>query len=187
MKHGALASLLLLGACGVGDDEPIQPGNMTAAERLCTDEYEVTGTFALGQASPDNVNNDTQEAPGDGIPDIQGCWPTGTWNFTLARIGGDCTPAPTIPSSFSFRVDFIADPLDPSYEETLIAPASDEYRLHVSQGGGGLCEGGLEVYSTDGKEVWNIHPTLDVFNQNGPLGGSGEFSRFSKNQIPDTN
>lgn len=187
MKHGALASLLLIAACGVGDEAPIQPGNMTAAERLCTDTYDLSGTFTLGQASPDNVNNDTGEAPPDGMPDIQGCWPTGTWSFTLTRSGGDCSPAPTLPGSVQFHVDFLADPIEPSYAEVLDAPAVAHHRVHVSQGGGGLCEGGIELYSDDGKEVYNLHPTLNVFNQNGPLGGSGEFSRFSKNQIPDTN
>jgi hypothetical protein len=188
MKHGAVASLLLFAACGVGDDgtDPVNP-NPTAAERLCSDTFELSGTFTLGMPSPDNVNNETQVAPGDGIPDIQGCWPTGTWRFTLASTGGDCSPAPTVPTSVEFRVDFINDPVEPGYSEVLVAPVSEHHRVHVSQGGGGLCEGGIELYSTDGKEVYILNPTLNVFNQNGPLGGSGEFSRFSKNQIPDTN
>lgn len=165
---------------------------MTAEERLCTDTYSIAGTFTLGESSPDNVNNETGEAPGDGMPDIQGCWPAGTWTFALTRIDGDCSPAPTIPPSFSFEVDFIADPIEPDFMETLIAPAvgsgpAADYRLHVSQGGGGLCEGGLEVFTADGKESYNLHPVLDVFNVSGPLIGSGEFSRFSKNQIPETN
>ena len=73
MKHGAVASLLLFAACGVGDDgtDPVNP-NPTAAERLCSDTFELSGTFTLGMPSPDNVNNETQVAPGDGIPDIQG-------------------------------------------------------------------------------------------------------------------
>jgi hypothetical protein len=188
MKHGLLA-LLLLGACGVGDEgnEPVDPGNMTAAERLCTDTYTIAGNFTLGTASPDRVNNETQEPPGDGEPDIQGCWPAGTWKFSLTSTGGDCSPAPSIPPSVEFRVDFIDDPVEFSFEEVLTVPASEHYRLHVSQGGGGLCEGGLEIYSNDGKEVWNLQPALDVFNTSGPLTGLGEFSRFSKNQIPDTN
>jgi hypothetical protein len=164
---------------------------MTAEERLCTDNYSVSGTFTLGESSPDNVNNETGEAPGDGMPDIQGCWPAGTWTFSLTRIDGDCGTV-AVPPSFSFEVDFIADPIEPDFMETLIAPAvgsasAADYRLHVSQGGGGLCEGGLEIFSTDGKEVFNIHPTLNVFNTSGPLEGSGEFSRFSKNQVPETN
>ncbi len=186
MKH-AVASLMLLAACGVGDDGTDPVTNPTAAERLCTDTYTLAGTFTLGMPSPDNVNNETQEAPGDGVPDIQGCWPTGAWSFTLTSTGGDCAPEPTVPTSVQFRVDFIADPIEPGYEEVLVAPVTEHHRVHVSQGGGGLCEGGIELFSTDGKEVFNLHPTLDTFNQNGPLGGSGEFSRFSKNQIPDTN
>jgi hypothetical protein len=184
MKLPVLASLVLIGACGVGDPAP--PTNpMQAAERLCTDTYTLAGNFSLGMASPDRVDNETQQPPGDGTPDIQGCWPVGTWTFTLTRTGGDCSPAPTLPS-VTFQVDFIDDPIEPAYEEILTAPSIADHRLHVSQGGGGLCEGGLELYSADGKEVFNLHPTLNVFNTNGPLGGSGEFSRFSKNQTPET-
>lgn len=182
MKLLVLPSLVLIGACGVGDEGPT-PNNTQAAERLCTDTYSLAGNFTLGMASPDRVNNDTQQAPPDGIPDIEGCWPVGTWTFTLTRTGGDCSPAPTLPS-IAFDVDFVDDPIEPGYMEILTSPSIADHRLHISQGGGGLCEGGLELYSADGKEVFNLHPTLDVFNTSGPLAGAGEFSRFSKNQTP---
>lgn len=159
---------------------------MTAAERLCTDTYSITGNFTIGQQSPDNQNNETGEPGADGEPDIQGCWPTGKWVFTLARSGGDCTPGPSIPSSIEFDVIFNADPIEPDFTEMLLEPTVDDYRLHVSQGGGGLCEGGLELFTKGGTEVFNLQPTLNVFNVSGPLAGVGEFSRFSKNQVPET-
>src|SRR5207249_6986632 len=99
----AAMGLLVIGACGVGDDGPSGPTD----PRLCATEFNLTGQYTVGIAPPDNVNNDTQQPPGDGIPDIQGCWPTGTWTFTLtpgtpSKTDTACTPAPTLPTAITF-------------------------------------------------------------------------------------
>jgi hypothetical protein len=180
-------SLLLIGACGVGDDGGL-PG--PTDPRLCTTEFNLTGSFTVGMAPPDNVNNDTQQPPGDGVPDIEGCWPTGMWTFTAAVTTNtpgetECAPAPTAPTQIQFKVDFVSDPVDPTYSYTVVAPTTFSKSLvKVSQGGGGLCEGQIEFFSSDGKETFNFHPVLNVFNQNGPLNGQGEFARFSVDQRP---
>ena len=185
----AAISLLLIGACGVGDDGgPTGPTD----PRLCNTEFNLTGTYAVGMAPPDLVNNDTQQPPADGVPDIQGCWPTGMWTFTAAvttndTMTPDCSPAPNVPQQVQFRVDFVSDPNDPTYTYTLLAPTGFKKTIvKISQGGGGLCEGQVELYSEDGKETFNFHPILNVFNQNGPLAGQGEFARFNVSQIPTT-
>lgn len=180
-------SLLLIGACGVGDDGgPTGPTD----PRLCTTSFSLTGTFTVGAAPPDAVNNETREPPGDGVPDIEGCWPTGTWTFTAAVKANtsnepDCAPQPTAPQSLQFKVDFVNDPIEPTYTYTVIAPTTfKKTTAKVTSGGGGLCEGLMELFSEDGLETFNFHPVLNVFNQNGPLEGQGEFARFSVNQIP---
>lgn len=182
----AAISLLLIGACGVGDDNgPTGPTD----PRLCTTEFNLTGTFTVGLAPPDVVNNETRDPPGDGVPDIEGCWPTGSWTFTAAvtaNMSGEteCAPAPTTPQSLQFKVDFVNDAIEPSYTYTVLTPTTfKKSTVKVSSGGGGLCEGQMELFNEDGKEVFNFHPVLNVFNANGPLTGQGEFARFSTSQI----
>jgi hypothetical protein len=179
-----LIAALSLGACGVGDEgNPLPP---PTDERLCTVAYTLSGNYTVGQAPPDRVNNETQEPTPDGIPDIEGCWPVGTWTFSMTPTDGDCSPEPSEPASVTVKVDFVDDPIDPTYNITLQSPTSVN-RVKISQGGGGLCEGVFELFSDDGKETYNLHPTLNVYNQNGPLEGQGEFARFTVNQIPISN
>jgi hypothetical protein len=176
---------LLVGACGVGDDDGTTPPPFTEDPRLCTANFTIAGSFTLGMAPPDDVNNDTGEPPGDGQPDIMGCWPTGTWTWTVAAADTTCATAPTPEASYSFRTDYVVTDGDPGYAYTLVAPAlTSNFRLKVSSGGGGLCEGGLEIFSADGKESWNLQPALDVFNASGPLTGVAEYALWKESQTP---
>lgn len=180
-----LSTLLLVtaGACGVGDDSP--PVEPTPDPRVCTAILAITGDFAISAMVPDDVNNDTQMPPGDGLPDFTGCWPVGTWTFTMAVTENTCATAPTPEASYSFRTDYVPDMNgEPQYQYTLLAPTPMNYRLKVTSGGGGLCEGLVELYSDDGLESWILHPALNVFNTSGPLGGEGEYSIWKEPAYP---
>lgn len=181
-----LAVLVLTSACGVGDDEgPNNPPPSTPEPRLCTTDFSITGNFTLGMPVPDEVNNETGDPPGDGIPDINGCWPIGTWTFTMAVTANTCDPAPTPAASYSFRTDWVDGANGKEYMHTLLAPTGiANHKVKVSSGGGGLCEAGIELYSPDGLKTWNLHPALNVFNTSGPLTGVGEYAEWSENQIP---
>jgi hypothetical protein len=183
LSLGLLVSLAPLTACGVGDDGGLPS---TPEPRICSANLAITGNFTIGAMVPDKVNNTTNEPPGDGQPDFTGCWPTGTWTWTLAVADSNCATPPTPEASYSFRTDYVPDAGgEPQYEHTLLAPQlTTNYRLKVSSGGGGLCEGILEIYSQDGKESWILHPALDVFNQSGPLTGVGEYAIWKEAQYP---
>ncbi len=183
---GRLFGVLTLSAtaaCGVGDDAP--PPS-TPDPRICSANLSITGNFTLGMPAPDLVNNDTQMPPADGLPDVEGCWPVGTWTWTMAVVDNTCQTPPTPAPSYSFRTDYVLDANnEPTYTYSLIAPTSfPNYRLKVSSGGGGLCEGVIEFYTADGLESWILHPALDSFNMNGPLDGLAEYAQWSDAQYP---
>ena len=54
--------------------------------------------------------------------------------------------------------------------------------MKVSQGGAGLCEGELQIFSADGKTVWLLKPSLYADNS---ILGDGEFAIFAENQWPN--
>lgn len=170
--------LILVSACGT-DEVPNTPD-----PRQCTAALALSGTFTMSRASPDDVNNDTGDPPGDGRPDINGCWPTGTWAFTASIMSNDCATPPAL-ETYTVRVDFGQNSLmEPEYTYHLVTPdpAVTHNTVKVSSGGGGLCEGNFEIYSPDGKKVWNLHPTLNTFNMSGPLEGMGEYAEFKDSQ-----
>lgn len=184
-KRGALTlclGLATLAACGVGDDGPPS----TPEARICQAHFTVAGQFTMSRPSPDDVNNNTGIAPGDGVPDIQGCWPVGTWTFQLTQIDNTCKTPPTPLAEYKFTGVFVADPVTPDYTFTLVTPepSANSHRIGVSSGGGGLCEGSLELYSADAKQSWILNPALNVFNTSGPLTGVGEYGEFKDPQYP---
>jgi hypothetical protein len=184
----------LLGAgCGVGDDDTLPP-TPNPNGMVCTDAGKVTGTFAPGTpAKPD---------------DVEGCWPVGTWNFTVALdpsddnvldITGDDQPdrcgrvTGTSPGTFDASYSFVVERMltddgwDESYVLTGAVKESDGryrwndkilYRLKVTEGGGGECEGGLEFYSLDGKHYWNLKPS----KTGTVLDGVAEFAIYKEPQ-----
>ncbi len=174
-----LSSLLFIGACGVGDEETNTPD-----ERLCDATLSITGSFTMSEPAPDLVNNDTNMPPGDGLPDFTGCWPTGTWAFTAKVESTSCSTTPQQPTTeYRFTTTYSqgSDGAGGQYDYQLVSPAlsAGEYRLKVSSGGGGLCEGVMELYLDGAKKAWLLHPALNVFNQSGPLTGVGEYGEYS--------
>jgi hypothetical protein len=182
---GLLLSVsFLVGACGVGDEETNTPD-----ERLCNAQLSITGTFTMSQPAPDLVDNDTNMPPADGQPDFTGCWPTGMWKFTASIDSTTCSSPPTQPATeYQFVTTYMqgSDGAGGEYDYQLVAPSLQvgEYRLKVSSGGGGLCEGVMELYLDGAKKAWLLHPALNVFNQSGPLTGVGEYGEFDEAIYP---
>jgi hypothetical protein len=187
-----LGSLFAVG-CGVGDDGGGIPENKNPNGLVCTDAGTITGTFTAG----------TPVQP----PDVSGCWPVGTWTFTVALdpaddnvldITGDDQPdrcgrvsgtnAAVFDASYSFVVNrtMTEDGWDESYVLTGAVQDGERYkwndkllyRLKVSEGGGGDCEGGLELYSLDGKSYWNLKPS----QLGAVLSGVAEFALYEESQ-----
>jgi len=181
MRAGLASLLVVLGAgCGVGDDGPPS----TPEPRLCQAHFTLAGQFTLGMPAPDKVNNDTGDPPGDGKPDIQGCWPVGSWTFSATMTDNDCKTPPIPLAQSQFNTTFVDDPVEPAYNYTVVTPnpSTTKTRIGVSSGGGGLCVGKLELFSEDGKQTWTLDAALNVFNTSGPLTGVGEYAEWADSQ-----
>lgn len=192
-----VSSLLGVG-CGVGDDSGDMP--------VCSDAFKVTGTFVPG--TPARPATLPSPDPDGTYPPFTGCWPVGTWNFTVAldpdatiqdfnddgtsdRCGQVAdTKAATFDASYSFVVerkdDATLDYVD-SYSLTGSTTSGDKtlwndkvvYKLDVSEGGSGQCEGGISIYSKDGKTFWNLHPALTDTT----IAGTGDFFYYKKSRL----
>lgn len=167
---GILAVVFASAACTV---DSVEEGGVVRNDmigRVCTMEMSVTGSFVRSKAPPVHE---------DGTP-YTGCWPIGTWTFTVAKIDSDCATTPTPLPQYQFKVDeaFDADGL-PYQVNTYLTDPSVRNRVKVSQGGSGLCEGELNLFSNDGKEVWIIKPAMF---ENLSLGGDGEYSLHKDDQ-----
>jgi len=60
-------------------------------------------------------------------------------------------------------------------------PTNPRVVVKVSEGGSGLCEGELSIYSADGKTVWLLKPELNADNT---ITGDGEYGQYSTDQWP---
>ena len=154
-KAGACILLgVFVGACAVGDEDGAPPVVESDDPEevlgiLCGAEFTLSGSFAAG----------TPARPAD-TP--TGCWPVGTWTFAATMTTTDCdTPPVQLATEYSFRVD--RQDLGEGWEEsyTFFGDTSLTYRLKVSEGGSGECEGGLELYNPTGTEYWNFKPNLE--------------------------
>lgn len=63
----------------------------------------------------------------------------------------------------------------------LTDPAA-RYIVKVSQGGSGLCEGEVDLYSADGKTVYSLKPEL---NADSSITGDGEYNIYGTDQWPN--
>jgi len=145
-------------------------GSNNTIGRVCTMQMSVTGSFVQSKAPPVHE---------DGTP-YTGCWPIGVWTFQAQRGTTDCQQAPTLLSQYQFKVDEALDSDGLPYQvNTYMTDPASHHRVKVSQGGDGLCEGELNLFSADGKEVWIIKPELYSDNH---LGGDGEYSLHAADQ-----
>lgn len=191
-RAGAFIAIAILGAaCGVGDEEDLVPVDPNPAKMVCTDSFKITGTFTAGTPMRD------ADSP-------TGCWPVGTWTFTVALdptddnvldITGDQKPdrcgavsgtrAATFDASYNLVVTRVDD--GDGWVDTLAINGAaggrwngkTVYRLKVTEGGGGECEGGIELYSPDSLEYWNMKPSL----AGTVLSGFGDYALYEEPQL----
>jgi hypothetical protein len=192
-RLGACLLLSVFGVgCGVGDD--VDPNNPNGL--VCTDAFKLTGTFTPGTpgrdadsptgcwpvgkwtftATLDPTNDNIQDITGDQMPDRCGSV-------------GD-TKIATFDSQYEFEVIRTKDPTGDDWVDSYALTGAQEggpktawndkflYKLKVTEGGGGECEGGLELYSKDGKSYWNLHP----MQEGTTINGFGDFHLYKEKQ-----
>jgi hypothetical protein len=176
--------MTLTGACGVGDDdggpkgEPLPPLDN---KELCQASFQLSGTFTPG-TTPRPTDPDT------GAP-LTGCWPIGTWTFTATVTDNKCAARPTVLPSYSFVVARAPDPNDPTATDTIqtmmstTSVGSLQYHLAMSSNGQG-CEGSFELGSADGKDYWNMKPTLPKDVGATAITGAGDYVEYDGNAWP---
>jgi hypothetical protein len=166
MTRAGLLTIVLLGACGVGQD-PVP--NPTA--RVCTATMSVTGSFVRGVAPPLNPDGTMYE----------GCWGVGTWTFQATVNQNDCTPAPTMLPQYSFQGTLTTDPDtgDQIQQYAYVTDPSARSIVRVSAAANAACEGELSLYSSDGIKVTSLKPWL---NPDNTIVGDGEFAMYTNDQ-----
>ncbi len=178
---------LVLTACGVGDEGGNGNGNTADASSddpdlalgvTCRATLDITGTVALG--TPVRPTD-----PDTGMP-ITGCWPVGTWTFTAsvdttATEDHPCASRPVLLPQYQFRVDRMLQADGSGLLETYayLGDMAMLGHLKVSEGGGGECEAGLELWSIDNKTFWNLKPDLTQTT----LTGHGDYVEYKTPQM----
>ena len=166
---GAFAISILAVGCGVGDPNEGQP-DMNPLGRKCTATFSTHGTFAPDTANP---------RPADGGT---GCWPIGVWTFSATVDTNDCSPTPTLLTQYQFKGSVtLNEDGDPIQAFSYMTDATARSIVKVSEGGSGLCEGELNLFNTDGTQVFLFKPALNADNT---IAGDGEFGVFATNQWP---
>jgi hypothetical protein len=177
-------------ACGVGDDggSNLTGGGGTPMGGVddtnsklgvtCTADLKAMGTFTAG--TPARPND-----PDTGNP-VDGCWPVGTWTFTVSvAMNNGCAAAPTPLAGYSFKLDRAEGSdglgLTDTLTNTTTLGTGQVYHLSVSTSAQG-CKAHLEVGSADGKDYWNIEPEL--LNGVPGLSGTGEYRLYKDNGWP---
>jgi len=185
----------------VGDEtttEPIDPNPLAIA---CTDAFKVTGTFTAGDPRPvdvegcwpagtwtfqlslDPTDDAILDVTADGLPDrcgrVAGTSPAGfesSYAFTVTRTDdGDGFVDSYAMAGGAFASKCTNDDGSPTSGACV-------FRLKVSEGGGGECEGGLEIFSADRTEHWNLKPAQTTGMT--ALAGFGEYTKYTAPQKP---
>ena len=165
-----LLGTLVLGACGVGDEKADTDNRDEQLGIVCNATFTTTGTFVA--AAPMRP------------AEVTGCWPVGTWTFTAKVDANECAQAPALLPSYSFKVDRAVNPdpaKDEGYFESYTWLGGNELtvrKLDVSEIASG-CQAGLEMFTADGTQFWNMRPHLAP---NGTVTGFGEYALYDSNQ-----
>jgi hypothetical protein len=159
------------GAGGGGGGSGSGSDSNTANDRVCASTLTASGSFVVDPAATPPVGS-------------TGCWPAGTWTFKMAVASNDCSAAPALESQYQFKgtqtTDMNGDPIVDTFTY-LNDPTNTRVLVKVSEGGSGLCEGEVSIYSTDGKKVWLLKPELNADNT---ITGDGEYGEYKSDQWP---
>jgi hypothetical protein len=165
---GISAFFLLATGCGVGDDGGMNT-NPNPNGRVCGATLTTSGSFVPDTASPPPT-------------DYQGCWPVGMWTFTVSVAMNDCAAAPQPLSQYQIKGTTTLDQNgDPEPQMSYVTDPNARVIVKYSEGGSGLCEGELDLYSTDGTKVWLLKPELNADNS---ITGDGEYAEYTTDQFP---
>jgi hypothetical protein len=161
----ALGLSVLAGCLTVA--EPMPPGGSEKDREgtlgiICEAELQLAGAFQLGAPQPN---------------DVFGCWPVGTWTMTATIMSTDCKDPPQLAAQYQMVV--MRD-VDDNQTYTLASdPSNRSVRLQVTSGGGGLCEGSLQIYNSDGTQLVNLSPSLQADSS---INGHGQFELYGSDQ-----
>ncbi|MEO8846052.1 MAG: hypothetical protein ABI591_12375 [Kofleriaceae bacterium] len=154
---------------------------MTQLGITCSTFYASTGTFVPNAGDPPPAN-------------FTGCWPIGAWTFTLApntdpASGGgidSCSTnghEPTTLAKYQFTGSTTLDANGDPVEHFTYTPQSNDPNVHttikVTEGGTGVCAGGMSLFDTTGTKVWTLSPELNADNS---ITGSAEFDLYGSDQ-----
>jgi hypothetical protein len=127
--------------------------------------------------------------PTTGMP-MTGCWPDGTWTFTATvqpdstQAAPQCAPptytAPAFAPSYSFIDTRVANDTGELTVDTFMYTGMAHWTIKITESGNAYCDADFEIYSDDGKQVWNLHPSLDATTNT--LAGGGDFTLYDKDQ-----
>jgi hypothetical protein len=166
---GISAFFILAAGCGVGDDGPGPGPDPNPNGRVCGAVLATSGSF-----TPDTANPPPTE--------YEGCWPVGMWTFTVSVSMNDCATAPTPLAQYQMKGIVMPDQNgDPLPEMTYVTAPGPRVIAKYSEGGSGLCEGELDLFSDDGTKVWLLKPELNADNT---ITGDGEYGEFTTDQFP---
>jgi hypothetical protein len=102
----------------------------------------------------------------------------------MAVAMNDCSTAPKPEASYAFKGvqtnDDNGDPIVDTFTY-LNDPTNKRAIVKVSEGGSGLCEGEVDIYSADGTKVWLLKPELNADNT---IVGDGEYGEYKSDQWP---
>jgi hypothetical protein len=145
---------------------------------LCEAHFTITGTFTPGTA-PRPTDPETGEVS-------TACWPAGQWNFTAAVADNNCSATPSVLPAYSFTVD-VKPATDGSGNDQLLTNTTTvggmQAHLGMSLNGQG-CTGSLELGSPDGKDYWNMKPTLSKDPADRAIAGAGDYAEFKTDAWP---
>jgi hypothetical protein len=180
-----LALVVASAGCGVGGGDgggTNPPGGTPVTPvddgQTCEAHFTLTGTFTPGTA-PRPTDPDTGEP-------LTACWPVGEWTFTATVSDSTCSNPPSVLASYSFTVDSKPSTDGTGNDQVLTNTTSlGGMKAHLSMSLNGQgCVGSLELGSADGKDYWNMKPTLTKDPAARTLAGAGDYAEFKSDAWP---